>query len=266
MAAHPKLADVGRESLAAVLFDMGGTLLEYAPEESAVGRRSLRKGCRRGYDWLRQRGRNVPDFKKFLNRQKRALIWRRLWNHLRGRELPAQNVVLEVLTRMGVEVPPEDIHDLIQCYYRDFGDTLAALDGARDTLAELAGLGLRLGVISNTAWPGYLLEEDLARFGLLEYLGVCLFSSYFGRRKPGKRIFRQALRMLEVTADEAIFVGDSLKHDIWGAHRVGMRTVLIASQRSGNLAHIPHWRARPDWTINSLPELLPIVKSALGGQ
>jgi len=240
----------------AVLFDIGGTLLEYVPEASPAGLHNARQGCQRAYEWLQEQGKTLPDFETFLRRHWQALRRRRFWYYLRGRELRFQSIVLRTLTRMGVEVRPEEVYDLTECYYRTFGDTLHPLPGARETLAELAGLGLRLAVISNTAWPGYLLEDDLARFGLLEHVEFCLFSSYVGWRKPRRRIFEQALKMLKVSPAEAIFVGDSLKHDIRGAQRVGMRAVLLASERPGDLAQR---RTKPDWTISELAELVPIV-------
>jgi len=245
-----------RPRFKAVLFDMGGTLLEYVPEASPAGLRNAREGCRRAYEWLREQGKALPDFETFLRRHWRALRWRRPWYYLRGKELRLQGLVLRTLSRMGVEVRPEEVYDLTECYYRPFGDTLHPLPGARETLAELAGLGLRLAVVSNTAWPGYLLEEDLTRFGLLEHLEFCLFSSYFGWRKPRKRIFEQALTMLKVSAGEAIFVGDSLEDDIRGAQRVGMRAAFLTSSPPGKHARC---RITPDWTISTLTELVPIV-------
>jgi len=246
--------------LAAVLFDIGGTLLEYVPEASPAGRRNLREGCRRAYEWLQEHGKPVPDFPSFLKKHWRALSWARFRRHLWGEEFQAQSVVLRALARMGVQVLPQEICELTECYYRTFGETLSPMEGAGETLGALAGLGLRAAAVSNTAWPGYLIEGDLDRFGLLGYMDFCLFSSYYGLRKPREEIFCEALRMLGVTAGEAVFVGDNLKQDIGGAKRVGMRTVLVVSERTGNQSSVPHRRTIPEWTIRELPELIGIVE------
>jgi putative hydrolase of the HAD superfamily len=50
-----------------------------------------------------------------------------------------------------------------------------------------------------------------------------------GAGKPDREPFIEALRRLEVTPDRAIFVGDDDYCDIFGASRVGMRTVLAAA-------------------------------------
>jgi len=232
-------------------------LLEFVPEVSTAGQRLLAAGCRRAYDWLCERGKPVPDFEEFARRHWRALGWGRLRRRLTGRELQAQRVLLRTLAGMGVEVRPEEIYDLTDCYYRPFGDKLVPVAGARECLRKLSGMGLRLATVSNTAWPGYLIEDDMARYGLTEHLEFCLFSSYFGRPKPARSIFRQALKMLHVSAPQALFVGDSLRHDIRGAGRAGMRTVLVTRG--------PVDRSRADWTISELAELVPIVEQELCG-
>jgi putative hydrolase of the HAD superfamily len=55
--------------------------------------------------------------------------------------------------------------------------------------------------------------------------------------KPHRSIFEAALSGAEVTASEAVMVGDSLTHDVDGARRLGMRGVLVA--RSGGIAAPP---------------------------
>jgi len=61
--------------------------------------------------------------------------------------------------------------------------------------------------------------------------------------------------MSGVSASEAIFVGDSLREDIRGARRVGMRTVLISPEQLN--------ASGADWTIYKLAELVPIVERGL---
>jgi putative hydrolase of the HAD superfamily len=231
-----------------VLFDIGGTLVEFVPEDTY--RWGLERGSRLAYDWLREHGKPLPPYEEFARRQRRALAWGQFWAKLTGRELRAQQVVLHALARMGIRLLPEEIYDLTERSYRPFGEMLRLQAGAPEVLRDVASLGLRLAAVSNTAWPGYLIEEDLARFQLLEHLEFCLFSSYFGRPKPARSIFRQSLKMLKVTAAEALFVGDSAREDIRGARRVGMRTVFMRNGRP---------EVQADWHIGELAELLPIV-------
>jgi FMN phosphatase YigB (HAD superfamily) len=122
------------------------------------------------------------------------------------------------------------------------------------TLRALRGGGYRLGLISNTPWgtPEYLWVNQLQRFALAEFFEVALFSSVFGVRKPDARIFREALDRLGVPAERTVMVGDNLEADIVGARRVGMRTVLLTRPGVKRLPATP----TPDLRIDSLRELL----------
>ena len=94
-----------------------------------------------------------------------------------------------------------------------------------DTLPVLASLrdhGLSIGLISNG-------QRDLAEFALHHKLHVdcAVGSKAHGRAKPHASIFERALSILEVTAGEAVMVGDSVKDDIDGARALGMRGILV---------------------------------------
>jgi putative hydrolase of the HAD superfamily len=45
--------------------------------------------------------------------------------------------------------------------------------------------------------------------------------------KPHPSIFSAALRLVDVAPADAVMVGDSLRHDVEGAIRAGMRGVLL---------------------------------------
>ncbi len=47
--------------------------------------------------------------------------------------------------------------------------------------------------------------------------------------KPDPRIYRTCLRHLQAPADRIVAVGDSLHHDILGARRAGLRSLLVAA-------------------------------------
>jgi putative hydrolase of the HAD superfamily len=45
--------------------------------------------------------------------------------------------------------------------------------------------------------------------------------------KPDKKIFQSSLNNLEICKDEAIFVGDNVEADYYGAKEFGMKALLI---------------------------------------
>ena len=99
----------------------------------------------------------------------------------------------------------------------------------KDSLRRLKQMGLKLGLVTG----GYELdiEQILPRAGLAEFFAVCVGCDTVGKKKPSSEAFKHALKKLGVKPNEAIFVGDSLEDDYFGAKKVGMKAVLI--QREG---------------------------------
>jgi putative hydrolase of the HAD superfamily len=103
-------------------------------------------------------------------------------------------------------------------------------DDVEPVLRQLAAAGLRIGLISNTQRP---LDEFAAHFELQGLIGAAVSSAEHGYLKPHPSIFETALTALGVDAHEAVMVGDSVKHDIEGARRIGMRAVLVRRRGAG---------------------------------
>jgi putative hydrolase of the HAD superfamily len=117
---------------------------------------------------------------------------------------------------------------------RRYGWAQAGL-GVKDGLRALAGLGLPMGVVSNSNGT---VEGDLRRIGVCYVLdgdrppaegvkmGVILDSAVVGVAKPDPEIFRLALDALDVPAGAAVLhVGDSLRYDVAGALAAGLQPV-----------------------------------------
>lgn len=103
-------------------------------------------------------------------------------------------------------------------------------DDVEPALRALAAGGLKIGLISNTQRP---LDEFAAHFALEGLIGVAVSSAEHGFLKPHPSIFEHALERLGVDADQAVMVGDSVKHDIEGARRLGMGAVLVRRNGDG---------------------------------
>lgn len=90
-----------------------------------------------------------------------------------------------------------------------------------------------IGLVSN--WDSRLLKL-CAGLGLDPFLDFKVISAVFGAAKPDPRIFREAVRLAGVSADEAVHIGDSLEDDIRGAHLAGIKSIwLDRDDRHGTL-------------------------------
>ena len=130
---------------------------------------------------------------------------------------------------------------------------------ALPTLAALRSEGLRIGLLSNTHWPRAFHERFLERDGLDGVIDVRCYTSEMERTKPHPAAYRTVLQELDVAAADAVFVGDRLYDDIFGAKALGMKTV---HRRDRN---VPGYDVQPDAVIDRLPELIPLVDKWMQG-
>src|SRR6476646_4576460 len=117
---------------------------------------------------------------------------------------------------------------------------------SHETLARLRRAGLRLGVVSNSDGR---VEEALTAAGLRPYFDVVVDSALAGVEKPDPAIFRPALEALDVSAEEALYVGDLYEVDVLGANAAGMPAVLLvppAAPRPIGCAAVGSLRALAD--------------------
>lgn len=120
-------------------------------------------------------------------------------------------------------------------------------DDAAPVLRTMQERGLKVGVISNSHRS---LDAFRDHFSLAGLIHVHVSSAEHGYMKPHRSIFDAALERAGVTAAESVMVGDSLKHDVEGALKAGMRAVLL--RRSGEVPpNLPPGLA----VIRSLTEL-----------
>ena len=134
----------------------------------------------------------------------------------------------------------------------------------RETVRVLAELqpGWRIGVLTNGRADTQ--RRKVAALGLTEFVDAVIFAAECGdgRGKPDRAPFVAMLEELDVTADRAVFVGDDLDADIFGARQVGMRAIHV--ERDG-------WRGvsragvRPDARVRSLGSVPRVAAGLVEG-
>jgi putative hydrolase of the HAD superfamily len=96
---------------------------------------------------------------------------------------------------------------------------------------------------------------ELHRVGLLGYFDPIVVSGDHGYRKPDRRLFQAALDGMNVAPGNAMYVGNDMHRDIFGAREAGLTTVMFDSDQ-GKKAYRD---CVPDYTITDLRDLLAIL-------
>lgn len=238
----------------AVLFDFGGTLFSYRSVQGAAFHPLLREALARlrvapeagavGRAWRRA---SADAFRAFHERP-----------YYLHKEL-FQDTFRRFAALLGAEAAADDLE-----WFHDAQRDLVVQGfelrpGCVEMLRALRGAGLHAAIVSNID-DDYLLPM-LERAGLAPHLDAWTSSEAARSCKPHPAIFERALGVAGARAGEAVFVGDSPEHDIAGARRLGLRTILIRDGELENPGAGAGEAGTPDHVVEDLreiPELLGV--------
>lgn len=136
---------------------------------------------------------------------------------------------------------------------REFVDDAAVefTEGASAALDSAAARGA-VGVVTNG--PSERQAPKLHRLGVADRLDVVVYAHDLRRKKPHPLPFRRALAELDVSAERALYVGNSLAYDVAGAQNAGLP---VAWLRAEDRTAAPY---DPEYVLDSLSELPAILE------
>lgn len=200
----------------AIFFDFSGTL-----ERGELDIASCRKSVT---SLLHSKGYLVtPD--QYNSAIESAMMWRRERSSYGRFEVSSVSLEREMLRILEIPASPTLIMEIEDAEYEHYHWEL--FPDVRKILEQISK-DYRLGIISNSRSDSVrrILKEE----ALDHFFERVILSKDVGFRKPDCRIFECALTALNVTADEALFVGDSFSKDVQGAKDVGMKTIWLTHQ------------------------------------
>jgi HAD superfamily hydrolase (TIGR01549 family) len=242
----------------AILFDLGDTLLDF-------GRVDLHalfdQGGKLAYEFLQNDGLALPHFAEYARKHLWAIRLQAAWSFLTGREFHSRDLMKKVCAELGLDMSDEQLDEVSWLWYKPLHSQATVEEGLVGMLEGFEAEGIGLGIISNTFVPGEVLDRHLEEEGLLRFFDVRVYSCDVGRRKPSRRIFREALDRMNIDAHDAMFVGDSPRPDVFGSNRMGMISVLKDPEGDydGKTARKPNHRIRK---ITELRDIVDKYRSA----
>ncbi|HEX3812650.1 MAG TPA: HAD-IA family hydrolase [Mycobacteriales bacterium] len=230
-------------AIEAVIFDWGGTLTPWHTID---------------FDdvWRSYAGVYAPERADELTRDLMAAE-REAW--CQARDHQRSGTLDDLFTSVGV-TPSGARHEQALAAYQKFWEPHTYLDpDARTLLTELRDRGVRLGVLSNTLWSKDFHDEVFRRDQVLELFDGAIYSSEIPWTKPHPEAFAAALKAVgNADPAAAVFVGDRLYDDIYGAQQVGMRAIHVPN------SDIPdeqrgHSEGVPDATVRRLTDIIAVL-------
>jgi len=207
----------------AVLFDLGGTLVQYFEREEFPN--ILRKA--------------IFNVKKYLEQHDLLIvsendIWQRVMNenyeskNYRVRPLEKRLSRIFELNKV-MDINSDEIIEVCRRFMQPIFSLGKCYNASKTVIQSLKSKNMKIAVVSNTTWgsPSILWREELKRKGLYELIDVDVFCRDVGWRKPARRIFEHTLKKLGLSPKDCVFVGDDPRWDIVGPKRIGMDAILI---------------------------------------
>jgi HAD superfamily hydrolase (TIGR01549 family) len=229
--------------IAAVLFDLDGTLIEHT--------RELEDLCHDTFE----------AFEEKLAPVTQAEFWQTywpknhdLWHMMVDGVLPGDVARLYsfVNTLRALKADAKLAQAMLEDWEGRIVDATCPFADTRSTLERMRQADLRLGIVTN----GFatMQRHKLARHRLQEQVDFVLVSEEIGIFKPNHAIFEQALAQAGVAAGQALFVGDTPASDIEGARNAGLHAALMDPRGTWTnlvLDGVPR--------LQQLSELLPLL-------
>ena len=206
----------------AIFFDLGETLVTQNIEDNLVTMKALEK-----ISEILPHSKSPAELFSIYQQGYKVNEAFRTRHHV---EIPIQAWMVQLLRRT-LNHEPEDslVEQAIKIIGFARAENAVVFPDSKAVLEKLSKRRIRLGVISNVSSHDVAVEI-LRKVGLLEYFDVVVTSAFVGIRKPDPGIFLYALMQFKLQPREAVIVGDSERHDVWGGMITGMKTVLVSKR------------------------------------
>jgi FMN phosphatase YigB (HAD superfamily) len=139
------------------------------------------------------------------------------------------------------------------------------IEGAKETVVALKNMGLKIGLLSDI-WSPYYAGVEAALPEVVKAADAIVLSCRTGSRKPNCANFKEVLSKLGVKPSEAVMVGDTYKHDILPALELGMLAVWALARpdrEASSIIDVLNGKyPMPTATVANIADVLEILEAS----
>lgn len=214
----------------AVLFDLDGTLIDTATD-MLLTLRQLADEHQQPHNI------NIADYRGFITHGSAALI-----ESIFGQ-------------------PPKVERDRLQqrylkLYQQNLNQNTHLFEGVGDLLNHLNAAAIPWGIATNK--PGWLAKPIVAHLPELSASQVLICADEVGHSKPHPEPIHQALKVVQVKAQDTLYLGDA-ESDVLAAHAAGTKSAVALWGYLHDHDQPEHWRAHH--SFNNPHELLALFQA-----
>lgn len=238
----------------AVIFDLDDTLIDWSGMSISF-REYVSPSYENIFRYLENKGFKIPPADQMQQIAYDSVVaeWTEKKKTFAGANFG--DALTAMLKKCGINPDQVDMLELMKAYDSQPAPGVLPYPDTHPVLTQLKNDGYKIGLITNAFHPMWMRDIELEEHDLMKYLDARITSGDTRFMKPHPAIYWRMLGLLDLMPEDCVFVGDRPAHDIQGAHNVGMIGVMMDP---------PHLDrgfegTNPDYVINSLSELLPIL-------
>jgi len=232
-----------------IFFDLNGTLMEYGNLKKAHQdhENSI-------FSYLCKKGMIIPReiFDEYVKNYFDIEIVKENSSNMTYFEYKLQQLAF----KLEVFLKKEELEELAMVSIKAWAEYHKIDNNSVKILSELKQGNYKIALVSDFDHPPYI-YKFLEKHELTSFFDSIIISGNIGVEKPHPKMFNMALRETQLSANEVIFIGDSMRRDIQGANGVGMVPVFINRQ---SLYDLVEKFKENYFIVNSLTKIKEIIK------
>lgn len=160
-----------------------------------------------------------------------------------------------IIEKLNLKMNAKLILDLYSLYWNVFIKSIRLYDGVFDFLKECREKGVKIALVTDLTADVQM--KKIAVLGLDNYIDAMVTSEEARLEKPFMPIFHLALKKIEILAQDAWVIGDSIEKDIVGGNSIGATSILFDKEGHGISSGVEN--DKPIYIVKSFPELIDML-------